>query len=87
MCRDKTLIARKIRELGGRDLVRRERNSSDQYNFQFSLIDEEPAIHQYAEATVSCVHDELLALLTPEEQATPVYLLDQCLVTRLLEDI
>lgn len=30
MCRDKALITRKIRELEGRNLVRRERNPSDQ---------------------------------------------------------
>lgn len=34
MCRDKALITRKIRELEGRNLVRRERNPSDQRSFQ-----------------------------------------------------
>ncbi|MCO2353809.1 MarR family transcriptional regulator [Pseudomonas aeruginosa] len=67
MCRDKALITRKIRELEGRNLVRRERNPSDQRS--------------------SRVHDELFAPLTPEEQATLVHLLDQCLAAQPLEDI
>ncbi|HCF5516285.1 TPA: MarR family transcriptional regulator [Pseudomonas aeruginosa] len=71
MCRDKALITRKIRELEGRNLVRRERNPSD----------------QHAEAIMSRVHDELFAPLTPEEQATLVHLLDQCLAAQPLEDI
>lgn len=37
MCRDKALITRKIRELEGRNLVRRERNPSDQRSFQLFL--------------------------------------------------
>lgn len=36
---------------------------------------------------MSRVHDELFAPLTPEEQATLVHLLDQCLAAQLLEDI
>lgn len=40
MCRDKALITRKIRELEGRNLVRRERNPSDQRSFQLFLTDE-----------------------------------------------
>lgn len=71
MCRDKALITRKIRELEGRNLVRRERNPSD----------------QHAEAIMSRVHDELFAPLTPVEQATLVHLLDQCLAAQPLEDI
>lgn len=39
MCRDKALITRKIRELEGRNLVRRERNPSDQRSFQLFLTD------------------------------------------------
>ncbi len=65
MCRDKALITRKIRELEGRNLVRRERNPSDQRSFQLFLTDEGLAIHQHAEAIMSRVHDELFAPLTP----------------------
>lgn len=79
MCRDKALITRKIRELEGRNLVRRERNPSDQRSFQLFLTD--------AEAIMSRVHDELFAPLTPEEQATLAHLLDQCLAAQPLEDI
>lgn len=61
MCRDKALITRKIRELEGRNLVRRERNPSDQRSFQLFLTDEGLAIHQHAEAIMSRVHDELFA--------------------------
>lgn len=57
MCRDKALITRKIRELEGRSLVRRERNPSDQRSFQLFLTDEGLAIHRHAEAIMSCVHD------------------------------
>lgn len=64
MCRDKALITRKIRELEGRNLVRRERNPSDQRSFQLFLTDEGLAIHQHAEAIMSRVHDELFAPLT-----------------------
>lgn len=63
MCRDKALITRKIRELEGRNLVRRERNPSDQRSFQLFLTDEGLAIHQHAEAIMSRVHDELFAPL------------------------
>ncbi|HCF9292218.1 TPA: MarR family transcriptional repressor MexR, partial [Pseudomonas aeruginosa] len=49
--------------------------------------DEGLAIHQHAEAIMSRVHDELFAPLTPEEQATLVHLLDQCLAAQPLEDI
>ena len=87
MCRDKALITRKIRELEGRNLVRRERNPSDQRSFQLFLTDEGLAIHQHAEAIMSRVHDELFAPLTPVEQATLVHLLDQCLAAQPLEDI
>ncbi|MDP5697391.1 MarR family transcriptional repressor MexR [Pseudomonas aeruginosa] len=87
MCRDKALITRKIRELEGRNLDRRERNPSDQRSFQLFLTDEGLAIHQHAEAIMSRVHDELFAPLTPEEQATLVHLLDQCLAAQPLEDI
>ncbi|HGQ7319593.1 TPA: MarR family transcriptional regulator [Pseudomonas aeruginosa] len=80
-------ITRKIRELEGRNLVRRERNPSDQRSFQLFLTDEGLAIHQHAEAIMSRVHDELFAPLTPEEQATLVHLLDQCLAAQPLEDI
>ncbi|ERY91745.1 multidrug resistance operon repressor [Pseudomonas aeruginosa BWHPSA008] len=52
MCRDKALITRKIRELEGRNLVRRERNPSDQRSFQLFLTDEGLAIHQHAEAAL-----------------------------------
>ncbi len=55
MCRDKALITRKIRELEGRNLVRRERNPSDQRSFQLFLTDEGLAIHQHAEAIMSRV--------------------------------
>ncbi|EPK5824947.1 MarR family transcriptional repressor MexR [Pseudomonas aeruginosa] len=79
MCRDKALITRKIRELEGRNLVRRERNPSDQRSFQLFLTDEGLAM--------SRVHDELFAPLTPVEQATLVHLLDQCLAAQPLEDI
>lgn len=72
---------------GGRNLVRRERNPSDQRSFQLFLTDEGLAIHQHAEAIMSRVHDELFAPLTPEEQATLVHLLDQCLAAQPLEDI
>lgn len=58
MCRDKALITRKIRELEGRNLVRRERNPSDQRSFQLFLTDEGLAIHQHAEAIMSRVHDD-----------------------------
>ncbi|MGU4146373.1 MarR family winged helix-turn-helix transcriptional regulator [Pseudomonas aeruginosa] len=75
------------RELEGRNLVRRERNPSDQRSFQLFLTDEGLAIHQHAEAIMSRVHDELFAPLTPEEQATLVHLLDQCLAAQPLEDI
>ncbi|MCV0031870.1 hypothetical protein KUC85_24830 [Pseudomonas aeruginosa] len=51
------------------------------------LTDEGLAIHQHAEAIMSRVHDELFAPLTPEEQATLVHLLDQCLAAQPLEDI
>lgn len=54
MCRDKALITRKIRELEGRNLVRRERNPSDQRSFQLFLTDEGLAIHQHACMT-SCL--------------------------------
>lgn len=57
MCRDKALITRKIRELEGRNLVRRERNPSDQRSFQLFLTDEGLAIHQHAEAIMSRVHE------------------------------
>ncbi|HHQ4223232.1 TPA: MarR family transcriptional repressor MexR [Pseudomonas aeruginosa] len=83
----KALITRKIRELEGRNLVRRERNPSDQRSFQLFLTDEGLAIHQHAEAIMSRVHDELFAPLTPVEQATLVHLLDQCLAAQPLEDI
>ena len=53
MCRDKALITRKIRELEGRSLVRRERNPSDQRSFQLFLTDEGLAIHRHAEAIMS----------------------------------
>lgn len=66
---------------------RRERNPSDQRSFQLFLTDEGLAIHQHAEAIMSRVHDELFAPLTPEEQATLVHLLDQCLAAQPLEDI
>lgn len=65
MCRDKALITRKIRELEGRNLVRRERNPSDQRSFQLFLTDEGLAIHQHAEAIMSRVHDELFAPQPP----------------------
>ncbi|EPF1445999.1 MarR family transcriptional regulator [Pseudomonas aeruginosa] len=80
-------LTRKIRELEGRNLVRRERNPSDQRSFQLFLTDEGLAIHQHAEAIMSRVHDELFAPLTPVEQATLVHLLDQCLAAQPLEDI
>lgn len=73
--------------LEGRNLVRRERNPSDQRSFQLFLTDEGLAIHQHAEAIMSRVHDELFAPLTPVEQATLVHLLDQCLAAQPLEDI
>lgn len=60
MCRDKALITRKIRELEGRNLVRRERNPSDQRSFQLFLTDEGLAIHQHAEAIMSRVHESCL---------------------------
>ncbi|MGC7007061.1 MarR family winged helix-turn-helix transcriptional regulator [Pseudomonas aeruginosa] len=75
------------RGLNLQDLVRRERNPSDQRSFQLFLTDEGLAIHQHAEAIMSRVHDELFAPLTPEEQATLVHLLDQCLAAQPLEDI
>ncbi|HHR0478413.1 TPA: MarR family winged helix-turn-helix transcriptional regulator [Pseudomonas aeruginosa] len=75
------------RGLNLQDLGRRERNPSDQRSFQLFLTDEGLAIHQHAEAIMSRVHDELFAPLTPEEQATLVHLLDQCLAAQPLEDI
>lgn len=87
MPRQGTDHPRKIRELEGRNLVRRERNPSDQRSFQLFLTDEGLAIHQHAEAIMSRVHDELFAPLTPVEQATLVHLLDQCLAAQPLEDI
>ncbi len=77
MCRDKALITRKIRELEGRNLVRRERNPSDQRSFQLFLTEAGSRIDERTQAILARTHDSLFAPLDDEEQRTLTQLLRQ----------